>query len=215
MQPLIVRARLRNGFSALDPWSPAIDGILAYWVQRERVGEAEFAVAPDSEMSAVEGLPLGVERHGDDWWWQCSAPLYDCVTQVQRYYHRRFDADLAERHMTPQRARINVKAGPTKNTRNVANVRVCPEVVWHVIGDGEEIERLLSRCEAIGAKRGQGFGEVTQWTVETGGDESVARHRRPLPVEYAREHEVSGRVLEWSIRPPGRLRENQRVCVLP
>src|SRR5690606_581961 len=44
MQPLVVTAYLANAFASPDPWSPALEGILAYWWLRETLGEEEFAL---------------------------------------------------------------------------------------------------------------------------------------------------------------------------
>ena len=39
MKPLRIVARLSQGYSAADVWSPALEGILAYWALREQRGE--------------------------------------------------------------------------------------------------------------------------------------------------------------------------------
>lgn len=217
MQALIVTARLRSGFAASDPWSPTLDGILAYWTMRERLGEEEFALqsARRDLMGPVEGLPLGVERHGDWWWYQCSAPCYEQKALVRRHYHRRFDAQHAERYLAAQKGRIQVKAGPYKSSRLAAQVRIAAEVRWHVIGDGEAIERLLGRCRQIGGHLGRGYGAVREWRVEPGGDEVMARAHRALPVDYAAANHIDGERLLWGLRPPTWLPCNLTECVLP
>lgn len=216
-EPVIVTAHLANGFAHNDPWSPSIDGVLGYWALREKLGDEQFACQQidSSAMRPVEGLPLGVERHGDWWWYQASAPIYQGRTEFLRYFHRRFDMQHAERYMKPKKGRVDIKCGPFKVYRLSAKITVCDRVEWHCIGDLGEIERLLRRCSAIGYKIGAGNGWVLHWEVRAGGDPNLARYFRPLPVEFADLHGIGGIRLEWGIRPPVRIRENQTLCIMP
>lgn len=219
MTPLRITATLRNGFASSDPWSPAIDGILAYWHVREQLGEEQFALTSvdSSAMEPVTDLPLAKTEWQGEWWYQCSSPIYATRAEFLRYYHRRFDIGAAQQYLQPQRGRVETKAGPFKAYRLSARVIVTPEVQWYAVGDSEEVRRLLRRCSAIGAKVGQGFGRVQAWTVETlrelppyGGASD-----RPIPAEYARQIGAEGPMLLWGLRPPGRIRENLCVCVMP
>ncbi len=217
MEALVVTAKLRNGFAASDPWSPALDAILGYWMLREQLGEAAFTAgaADAANLSAVEGLPLERIEHDAWWWYACSAPIYTEAAQTLRYYHRRFDAQAAERHAAITRKRVEVKAGPYKASRLNQVVHTCGGVQWHVVGDASEIRRLLRRCSAIGAKVGAGFGAVAEWTVEEGGDLHTALYHRPLPERYADLKGIDGPRMIWGLRPPARLRDNQTLCVMP
>lgn len=216
MIPLIITARLRNGFAASDPWSPALDGILGYWMMRERLGEAQFTAdaAGQASLQTVTDLPLARIEHDGLWWWACSSPIYAEAAQALRYYHRRFDAQAAERH-AQLRGRVQTKAGPYKAARLSQIVHVCPAVTWHAVGDADEVRRLLSRCSAIGAKIGAGFGAVAEWTVDAGGDGVLAMRHRPVPADYAEAHTIDGQRMWWGLRPPVRLAENQALCVMP
>jgi len=223
VEPLIVTARLRNGFAASDSWSPALDAILGYWLLRERLGEAAFTAgaAYSAALGPVEGLPLERIDHGDWWWYACSSPIYTEAAQTLRYYHRRFDAQYSERHAAITRKRVEVKAGPYKASRLSEVVHTCPDVRWHVIGDAAEITRVLRRCTAIGARVGAGFGAVAEWEVSESGFTTddmaadLARRHRPVPVEYARQNGIVGPEMIWGLRPPARLRGNQTLCVMP
>lgn len=215
LEPLVVTAHLPHGFVATDPWSPAIDAILAYWALYAQLGEEALALNLPGTPAFVEAeLPLGREVWGDLWWWQCSAPLYDQAAPLHvTHYHRRFDAQAAETRTTA--GRVEVRGGPYKALRQQTQTRLAPQIAWHCIGDAEEIRRLLRRCDAVGALRGQGYGVVTRWTVEPGGEEALARFQRPLPVDFATERGISGSVLRWGIRPPGWLPQHKTLCVLP
>ena len=85
----------------------------------------------------------------------------------------------------------------------------------HVVGDKAEIERLLSHITHIGAKVGVGYGRVRRWEVAIGGDKQTARLHRPLPKAFADTNGVSGMLLECGHRPPIRVTDNQRLCVIP
>lgn len=211
---LKITAHLQNGFAASDPWSPSIDAILGYWLMRERMGEEAFEAsqAVDSGMSAVEGLPLEVERHGTLWWYICSSPIYDTQAEFLRYFHRRFDVQHAEQYMIPKKGRANIKAGPHKNFRLSSRVIVTPAVTWHAEGDRVDVQSLLRRCHWIGSKTGAGNGRVLRWDVTEDGDPQIASQHRPIPDEAA---EGGGVRMIWGFRPPGRLRDNQALCVMP
>lgn len=219
MEPLLVTAELVNGFCAADPWSPSLDGVLAYWVLYGQLGEEEFALGASGGIPPVvlgpDALPLAVERWRDLHWWQCSSPMYTAVTTHRRFAHRRFDQALAMRYADVGRSRVNVKAGPFKNYRIGLDIRICPRVQWHAIGDLSAVAQLLARCQSIGRGGAQGLGLVREWRVEQGGDAGLARFRRPLPEAFADEHGVTGVRMEWGIIPPGRLRQHRHLCVLP
>ena len=216
--PLKVTASIRGSFAASDPWSPALDGIIAYWALRERLGEEAFAaseVAGD-KMTPVEGLPLLRVEWNDLWWWACSSPIYEPIAEFLRYFHRRFDSHLAETHMKGKKGLTSVKAGPYKNFRLTTANKVVDQIVWFAIGDPAEVARLLSRCKAIGARRGVGNGTVDCWDVEEVKDRSIAMTFRPLPVDYARQEGISsGTEMLWGIRPPARISQNVMPCVMP
>lgn len=219
MIPLIVTAHLASPYSTSDPWSPALDGILAYWATRERLGEEEFALGMTGHRELVEvDLPLARVDAGDTWWWACSSPLVDAVQQFDSYTHRRFD-DAAALTATPETVRRVLTAGGPYKIYRTRHVRVvAPSVRWHVIGDADEIQRLLARCHNIGAGHTRGWGQVREWTVDPGGNPQTARFRRPLPVAFATdhlEHLGPGTQLVWGIRPPGRRPEQKALCFMP
>lgn len=221
MQPLIVTAELMTGFASSDPWSPSIDGILAYRVMMERLGPEAFALGQhrSDRLEPVEGLPLALE-HWEDWWWyQCSAPIYRAHAEVVRHLHRRFDAHQAERWWGNQgkSGKVLTAAGPYKNARLPLMQHVTPAVSWVVVGDQAEIERLLGHVTHIGARVGAGFGRVRRWRVEEGGilGEDLARGHRPLPENHPDAPALEGPRMMWGLRPPVRHQGNITQCAMP
>jgi CRISPR type IV-associated protein Csf3 len=206
--PLTVTATVPAGFSSADPWSPTLDGILAYAFMRELLGK-DFGTNID--VRPVEGLPLAVTRWRDLWWYQSGYPDYVPVTQRTKHFHRRFDVDDADRHMTGKR-KVDTSMGAYKNTRKPKLVHVCREVTWKAIGDPAEIERLLQGITSIGSGHTRGYGQVTGWTVREGFD---GRIRRSLPAAYAEEQGIRGNRIHHGFRPPSWLPENQMLCIVP
>jgi CRISPR type IV-associated protein Csf3 len=213
-QPIRIVAETPTGFGAADPWSPALDAILAYWVLREQLGEEVFALGGTGHLPLVEAdLPLARETHSDWWWWQVSSPIVAAVGEHRRYFHRRFD--LAEAAQYTSVRKVETKAGPYKAYRNTVRLVLTPTVTWHAVGDIDAVRALLARVDAIGAKVGQGCGRVVRWHVSDDGDPHLARFHRPLPLEFAVLHDCTGVRLRWGIRPPGRVPEHQTLCVMP
>lgn len=215
-EPLVVTAYLATAYSAADPWSPSLDGILAYWAAREQLGEEAFALNATGAAGYTDiALPLGREEQGGWWWWQCSSPVaVNPRERFTRHFHRRFDADEASRR-TRGANRVETKGGPYKEFRNPRLMTVAEALRWHVIGEAGEIHRLLRYCAHVGFGHTKGYGQVERWDVAPGGDERLARFLRPLPVAFARLHGISGMELTWGIRPPGRAIEHQTRCVMP
>lgn len=215
MTPIAITAHLYNGFVSADLWSPAIDGILGYWHQRERLGPDEFNITQGHShlMTPVEGLPLAVVRDADLWWYACSSPVFGAVANVRKHIHRRFDQTQAETYLPPTR-KVQTSAGAYKNARISLMHRITDRVTWHVVGDQPEIARLLLHCTHIGAKVGAGFGRVRRWDYAEG-DPDIAHYLRPLPVGYAAAQGIEGDRMHWGIRPPVRIAANCCDCIMP
>lgn len=214
MMPLKITAYLMSGFVANDAYSPAIDGILAYAMRREQLTPEQFAldVAHFGNLPPVEGLPLSVEQYDDDWWYQCSLPIYADQAVFNRYIHRRFNAQEAE-SLVPDLKKVESTKGPYKNARLLLQQHITNRVEWHVIGDAAEIARLTHAITHIGKRVGAGFGRVRKWQVSADGNAHLARFHRPLPRAFADQYGVPGELMQWGIRPPAK--NNQRLCVMP
>jgi len=217
MTPLAITTHLYSGFVAHDPWSPTIDGILAYWHMREKLGPEQFSINQGHSyaMKPVDDLPLQIERDGDWWWYACSSPIYTAVARAQRHIHRRFDQANAEKYLPEGQRKIVTKAGAYKNSRLTLPHIITDRVTWHAIGDHVEIERLLRNCHHIGGKIGAGFGRVRRWEITAGGDETLACTHRPLPASVAERLGIEGDPMWWGLRPPARIEANCTDCVMP
>jgi len=215
VSPLKITAHLYNGFVSRFPWSPSIDGILAWVERRAALGEEAFT-AQQQDMSAQtpnENLPLEKIHDGELWWYACSNPIYETPFVSQRFVHKRFNMPEAE--VFTDIGKIETTKGPMKNYRILYEMRVTDHIDWHVMGDADAIRDLLRSVSAIGGKLGAGYGRVKSWTVTDDGDEHLALFHRPLPVDYARRVGASGPVMRWGIRPPARIPANQAECVMP
>lgn len=218
MSALRVVAHLAQGYVSSDPWSPALDGILAYWRLRELLGEEEFALGATGhrELVICEDLPLEREEWCGRWWWRCSSPIVTAdARRFERHYHRRFDDAQASRFLPEGTRRIETAAGPYKQYRHRAEVALAPCLEWHVLGEREGVERLLRRCVFIGSGISRGYGEVRRWEIAEDGDPWLARFWRPLPAGFAAGHGISGLERDWGIVPPGRLPQHRMRCVMP
>lgn len=222
MIPLVVTAHLQQGFVATDPWSPSLDGILAAMVLQEELGPEEYALGSSGGRGwSSPDLPLEQDGAGDDWWWCASSPLVGEAIQHDAWYHRRYDFAQAIDRVDEKTRRVQVQGGPYKAYRNreTITIPIDRQVLWAAIGERDEIIRLLRRCTVVGKGGAHGRGIVLGWDVREADDPdrtaTLARNHRPLPVETALDRGLTGPVLRWGIRPPGRAPEHQRQCVMP
>ena len=69
---------------------------------------------------------------------------------------------------------------------------------------------MKTASQFIGSKVGVGNGKVLKWIVTEGGDPNIAVNYRPVP---ANENQ-SGTIMDWGLRPPARINENQFLCIM-
>lgn len=74
--------------------------------------------------------------------------------------------------------------GPVMNTYTQAYVS---SITWYCEGNAERINELVWPVQFIGKRRGSGFGQVDQWTIEEGDTDGLVgpfgEPLRPVPVE--------------------------------
>lgn len=221
MQPLRVTAWLRHAYIANDPWSPSLDGLLAYLILREQLPEEEFIAGMSGLVSPViADLSAMLAREEDGaghWWWVCSSPVpAQPLMRFPVWFHRRFDAGEAAARVDPRVRRVETAGGAYKNYRQRRMATATASLTWHCVGEAGALTRMLRRCYHVGHRLDAGFGEVTGWEVTaSGADERLARLHRPLPVAWATARGVGGMVLDWGIIPPGRWPAHRTLCVMP
>lgn len=215
MRRLTVTAHLVAGYSASDPWSPALDGILAWaWMRRhhpERLAEGVAIGAAD--ILPLDDLPLARDHADGLWWYLCSSPRVDAAARIRRHYHRRFDDDIAGRRLDDAVAKVPSAAGPYKGSRLQETVIMTDRIVWHAVGHPFGIHTLLRAVPSIGRGVARGLGRVRGWSVEDAGSRGDHDLRRPLPERVAAERGLTGPVMLWGLRPPARI--NVIPCVMP
>ena len=215
MKPLKITAHLRSGFSASFEFGLAIDGIIAYQSQLEKLGIDDFVLTQQSgQLAPVDDLPIAKEQYGDDGWYQCSRPFFDAKHTITKHKHRRFNAQESERYCHNVK-KVETTKGAYKNARLPMKLFITPQVVWYVNGYEQRITELLSRVTHIGANRASGHGAVNHWTVDVHDSLDDCRFKRILPIEFAKQHGLDGMAMDWAIRPPYTLVENKRLCYVP
>lgn len=167
-QPLRVRATLRTGVVS-DQYLP-LDGILHYQAHREKAG-AQVLTYPGaySTQGGVE-MPLAQANGGQqDWFYRCSwAQWPDHVREGRDFWNKRFDTNQADLiDFGRGSGKMVIDKGEYKNYRSALYYRAARWVEWFCVGDKTDIERLLSCCTHVGSERGQGWGRVIRWEVET------------------------------------------------
>lgn len=214
---LRVTAVLNNGFSSQFNWTPSIDGIIAYQWMKEKLGVNEFIETHGvtSMQSTVDDLPIEKVVFNDIWWYKCSSPIFSLLELNKTHIHRRFNVVEVETRAAGKLKKIEVTKGAYKNARIPVNNKITGSVEWHVCGDKKEITRLLNTVTHIGSQRRAGFGAVQKWIVEVGGDIEKANLYRPLPIEFAKQHGVNGVEMDWAIRPPAKVVDNMKHCIIP
>lgn len=184
-EPLRITAHLQTPVIADPAGYLPIDAILYAVHVREMIGEP-MVVSCSNESIVKKGfdrrrpLPLKKIGYRQDWhhehiWFYAAsfAEWPDTVAHTQTFWTKRFDAreagflvDFAGR-----RGRIATSEGRYKGYQIPVFARHALHVRWYVVGDAEEIRRLLRFATGIGKKIAQGWGQVREWAVEVWPDD--------------------------------------------
>lgn len=138
-----------------------------------------------------EVLPLAIERSGQHWVSRTSAAQYEVAARDTAHWTKRFDLDDALGYLEADRS-VSLKSGTYRLQRQPLYLEVTGEIVWHVMGEGEAVERLLTRhVRGLGKKRGYGLGRVLRWRVEPCAEDLSLRRAdgalaRPVPLLHKR-----------------------------
>lgn len=239
-QPMVITAWLQQGV-AIDPrYGIALDGLLAGVLRLN----AAHRVTPGTPGSVLDGglhatLPTEIDlpldrctEAGDDWHWMVTTGQ-----PVDHMYHPVVGAPDVHR-MTSRfddgRARHIVAAIPANagGPRGRYKDRVTPvittpaaAVVWHAVGDVDEVYEYVHGVLSIGARRNNGEGTILAWEVEPTHTSDIFRFGhthpdgslgRPVPkacaVRIGAPTTYCGRA---GLRPPMFHAARQRTLVLP
>jgi CRISPR type IV-associated protein Csf3 len=116
-----------------------------------------------------------------------------------------------------RQGRVVIEKGRYKAYHMPIFYYVADVIEWYCVGDGAEIERLLSTCAYIGKKSAQGWGRVIEWRVEAWPEDWSERREgsltRGLPAGTMPAMDMGAVV--YGIRPPYYLKENQTMVMFP
>lgn len=196
MRLVKVTAKLADGRIATTDLALPLDSILAYsWISKYRPDLMEASKSGIQEISHPP-LPLAKREANGEWWWACSFAFGEPLLEQKNYWHKRFDADYAEGYVDFQgrRGKVDTGAGYFKGYRMPLTVFLVPKLTWYLEGDLRDIWKLLLLISHIGKKSAQGYGAVSEWTVEEVELEDDLTLARPIPDPHGDEI--------WGIRPP-------------
>ena len=218
---LVVTAALRSPFMG-DPTMP-IDGVLLYFAMRRKYGRLTQPLTPNETFDYDRELvPIEViNGDSDQWFFGCSFAIWNTYVEGTEHYNKRFDVDVALART--QIKSLNTQSGVMKNYHVQFRYRSANHVAWHLRGDKDEIQDLLSDCTHIGKKGAHGYGEVEQWRVEELQDDYSLLYEtvptRAIPIRYW--ERLTGlidhpdiAVMMRGYRPPYYIAKNQAVVVM-
>lgn len=243
----ILTAFLEQGVVTDSFYGLALDGILASQVRKEsaqylglrRDGGEELDGGLHASDPVDWNLPLSacVPRGAPlDWHWMCSVgfPLnHDGVmlTDIVPDTHRlsvRLDARRAYQIAVKVPTTAGGASGRFRTRITPVLSSPAAAICWKVVGDAEEVFRLVSTIPAIGGRRGVGEGAVVKWEISTQNitqDEHWAFAHydlrnlgvsRPIPQECAQRLSVAEpREGQAGIRPPLIHPSRQRTLIMP
>lgn len=201
-QNLRITAYLLDGrIATYDGYLP-LDSMLAYAkIRSEHPEWMEAGICPEDISNRFIQLPLAKVNAGTKYWyWACSFACFKPLKESSRYWHKRFDQELAEEYVNfgKRRGTVNVKSARYKNYRMPLTIILTPKIDWYCVGDAREIAKLLPLITHIGKKPAQGLGAVKKWEIAA--IEEDLSWLRPIPDENGDD--------EIGIRPPYWWREN-------
>jgi len=142
------------------------DNILAYAVMREATQGRDLP----SEMRDLYDIPLPLamlwqdERGAQLWASSCLLPVGE-HEEDRDYFHKRKQTGRFTYNKKGVFS-IDPQRGRWMERRYVVKSTVCPEFEAFVIGNAEEIARLLEHIHHVGKFRTAGRGDVAEWRIE-------------------------------------------------
>ncbi len=167
MEPLTIRAEMVPGSHLAGYDALCIDNLLARAVVMEATGGAGIPASSEPYRLPVplrvlwrseEGLPL-----------YAATPMRPEGQSVSdtRYWHKR---QQSGRWTVGRRGRFNIAPGDGRWMERRVPLPTTLARAWvaNVVGNGEEMLRLLRLIHHIGKRRSNGYGEVSEWSVSAG-----------------------------------------------
>lgn len=209
-QPLLIEARLTTPYVPVGSDNVVhFDGILSQAVLTAHPCAPQFGghacIVPlpiDILWISPKGLPL----------WAASDMLPDDeLIAAREYWHKRYPSHRAE---FGQKLAAVTTAGRWKEYRVPLNAVRANRLRSVVIGNKEEIERLLTFVSHIGKKGAAGYGRVSSWIVTEKDDADMLLEGKAIPVEYAAFWGIEGKYIPfkgWT--PPYWYAPNWSACI--
>jgi hypothetical protein len=178
-EPLVVRAHLAEPVVNFHP-ETTFDGPLSFGAYAQYIAQygddlparnSDWALDFDLPLARIATVPVeGADRRlctpdGRVWVWASSRVSFAEPSIHTRVEVRRKPA--TEQMSTWSKAkRHHVGLGPLKARNAVHPAVVTPWVEWRVLGDPDEIRKLLGFVTHLGRLHSHGYGRVLRWEVE-------------------------------------------------
>lgn len=171
MRPLKIAFQMSLPYSCLDPFH--LDSLLAFFSLQEMLGEC-FYTNDDSQVIHAP-LPLArtvVNQEKDIWFWHASAGISEVLYEEIASWKKRWDDendDLVQEKRGGS-LKIDHKRSFFKSYSMPLVITGSKSIHFYVVGNEQEIRKLLSNCTHIGKKRSQGYGEVKKIEIHDTND---------------------------------------------
>lgn len=245
LTPLTVTAHLQQGIVLDTPFGTALDGLLAS-VARDRAKAARTTTTGilttgslldgglHADDPAVTDLPLArcIIAGTGHWHWLCTTAypldINGAVTREDPDVHHQHSR-VRERLLPHTVSRIPTTLPPASGRYRMRRMPVvstpAAAVIWHAVGDPDQIADLLTALPAIGRRRGTGEGTVLAWDITPCPEADPIRHGhchpdhtlgRPAPYACAAALDLpTDRTGTAGLRPPYWHPATQTNVILP
>ncbi|MFW5720780.1 MAG: hypothetical protein ACOCWW_00175 [Bacteroidota bacterium] len=182
-----------------------LDAIIYSYCAREQLGEDWYW--NKLEMSQkLQNIKLPIQKVNG--LYMCSRAKYKPKKEFVEYWRKRFqDGDQFEKYCNlGKKSKLYVNMGVYKNYNMPINCILTDKIEWIIIGDKEEIEKILKNIYTVGKKRSQGYGMVKEWKIE----ETKKRGERHFPVHNKN---IKEKKFFCSLKPPYFLLKRE-MCII-
>jgi len=219
-EPLKITATMRTGVVS-DQWLP-LDAILFYQAHRLVLGPEIISKPGGNATSHKVSVPLKCINSGTpDWFFACSwaYPQPWWVAEGSDNWNKRFDNDLSDLiDFGKRRGKVIIEEAQYKSYHVPIYYRVALFIEWYCVGKRRRIKELLSTVTHVGKKTSQGWGRVSDWSIESWPDDwscygPGGELMRGIPL--AMNTRRAGDTISYGIRPSYYRTENNRILAVP